>query len=861
MKKSLLNLLGVAALSYSVHAYSAGVGGINVESALGQSLKAEIELFTTDKAEKASIIARLASVESYRSRGLDYPFSNKFKFAVESHPDGSSFIRVSSVQPVNEPFVSLLVDVNWASGKLQREFTFLLDPPGYQPAQALVAPVETVAPALELSAPLVVNTPDVADVAAPAEGANDAATAVMPATVGAQADGVEVHSLKQADAVAKTSSPIDAEGDIKVHRGDSLAKLAAQNVVDGVSLERMMVALYRANAKQFDDKNMNRIKTGKILRMPDEQELAAVTEAAAKQEIHVQVKDWNAYRQQLATAAPKTVAPAVAAVVSTGKVVSSVADKTPLVKENAKEVLKLSKGVAPTEKIVSTGKGVPTQEQRNAAQEDQIAKAKAAEEQRGRAALLEKNLKEMQHLAELKTQAAALLPASTVKAASALGAQSSVAAASSVASASAVLAVSGVAASSQVHAASAVLPVVRRKPVLVEPSLMDTLLAEPLYLVGGLAALLGLGGLGFALSRRKTIASKASLATDSYDIGSATGRIAVPELSSPDNGDFTKTLVNTDNRLSGAKEDDPISEADLFLSFGRDAQAEEILKEALQVTPNNEAIQIKLLEIYAKNQNKASFEKLAKSLQSSVASSAWQHAQSMGKKLDPKNSLYGSVVEDAESATMQTLSLKNGVEATPTLNQKMDFDITGNHNSANNDAEKTMIFSAADMASAQKAVMDFDVTSTHPSPVATSNMDFDITATHPAEGTPVIALSDMVFDVTATHPSMPAATPAALADDGGMAFSLDFPIEAAAPVAKPVEFNLSDISFDLNDTPAATASTPVSDFNEVATKLDLAKAYQEMGDTVGAREILDEVMREGNAAQRDTAQMLISQLA
>lgn len=855
MKKSLLNLLGVAALSYSVHAYSAGVGGINVESALGQSLKAEIELFTTDKAEKASIIARLASVEAYRGRGLDYPFSNKFKFAIESHADGSSFIRVSSVQPVNDPYVSLLVDVNWASGKLQREFTFLLDPPGYQPAQALAAPVETVAPALELSAPVVVNTP----VAAPAEVATDAGAA-LHAHVGAQAEPVEVHSLKQASVIDKARPTVDAEGGIKVHRGDSLAKLAEQHALDGVSLERMMIALYRANVKQFDGKNMNRIKTGKILRMPDEQELADITEVAAKQEIHVQVNDWNAYRQQLASAAPKAVTSSAPAVVSSGKISSSVTDKSPLVKDNAKEVLKLSKGLTPTEQVVSTGKGAPSQEQKNALQEDQIAKAKAAEEQRGRAALLEKNLKEIQHLAELKTQAAALLPASSIKPAVVLSAQSSVVAASSVASASAVSSASGVVASSQVNAVSAVLPVVRRKPVVVEPSLIDTLMAEPLYLVGGLAALLGLGGLGFALSRRKANAPKASLATESYDIGSATGRIAVPEISSPDNGDFTKTLVSADNRLNAAKEDDPISEADLFLSFGRDAQAEEILKEALQVTPNNEAIQLKLLEIYAKNQNKASFEKLAKSLQSSVASSAWQHAQSMGKKLDPKNTLYGSVVEDAESATMQTLSLKNGVEATPTLNQKMDFDITGSHNSATNDAEKTMIFSAADMASAQKAVMDFDVTSTHPSPVVNSNMDFDITATHPAEGTPVVVLSDMVFDVTATHPSMLAAPPAALADDGGMAFSLDFPIEAAAPVAKPAEFNLSDISFDLNDKPAATTFTPASDFNEVATKLDLAKAYQEMGDTVGAREILDEVIREGNTAQRDAAQVLINQL-
>ena len=164
------------------------------------------------------------------------------------------------------------------------------------------------------------------------------------------------------------------------------------------------------------------------------------------------------------------------------------------------------------------------------------------------------------------------------------------------------------------------MSVVRRKPVAVESSLIDTLMAEPLYLVGGLAALLGLGGLGFALNRRKAKAPKASLARKFNDVGSVTGRIAIPEISSPDNGDFTKTLVSADNRLNAAKEDDPISEADLFLSFGRDAQAEEILNEALQVTPNNEAIKLKLLEIYAKNQNKASFEKLAKSLQSSVAS-------------------------------------------------------------------------------------------------------------------------------------------------------------------------------------------------------------------------------------------------
>jgi pilus assembly protein FimV len=325
-------------------------------------------------------------------------------------------------------------------------------------------------------------------------------------------------------------------------------------------------------------------------------------------------------------------------------------------------------------------------------------------------------------------------------------------------------------------------------------------------------------------------------------------------------------VQNNDQGASSAKDDDPISEADLFLSFGRDAQAEEILKEALQANPSNEPVKLKLLEIYAKNQNKSGFEKIAKELQSNSNGEAWQQAQSMGKKLDPNNSLYGALVEDAESATMQTISMKQGmIEPSITLNQKTDFDVTANTDGAI-DADKTMIFSSADMANAQKAVMDFDVTSTNPSMTVPANMDFDVTAAAPAVDKTLANSNNMIVDVTATHPSMSALSlsDAAPADLGDMEFSLDFPIDPAiASSVKPAEFNLSDISFDLNDTPVASNATmeTTDDFNEVATKLDLAKAYQEMGDSVGAREILAEVMRDGNAEQREVAQTIISQLS
>ncbi|MFM2407848.1 MAG: hypothetical protein RL358_590 [Pseudomonadota bacterium] len=854
MKKSLLNLLGVAAISYSVHAYAAGVGGINVESSLGQPLSANIELLSIDKAEKASLVARLASVDAYKSRGLDYPFGNKFKFAIESHANGTSSIHVTSSQAVNDPFVSLLVDVNWASGKLVREFTFLLDPVGYQveplpsPVVQTVAPIVAVVP--EKSAPTI--------------------PVVRPAPV--EAEGMVFVSVEQEEpalvgqkpARKATSKSLVAEktgesDSIKVQRADNLSKLAQQNAVTGVSLERMMVALYRANAKQFDDKNMNRIKTGKILRMPDGLELAAISDAEAKKEIRVQVQDWNGYRQQLASALPRNVAQATHAQVSTGKVSSNVVDSTPVVKESAKEVLKLSKGLAPTEKVVSAGKGVLTQEQKSAAQEDLIAQSKAADEQRGRVALLEKNLKEIQHLAELKTQAAALLPA-----ASAVATPVATSAVLAVSAVSAVSVTSGVLATSAVMPASAVRAM--PKPVVPEVTLMDQLRGDPMYLAGSLLALLGLGGLSVALRRRKAALKSVLAAAEKKDFGSETGRIAIPEIPSPDNGDFTQTVQNNDQGASSAKDDDPISEADLFLSFGRDAQAEEILKEALQANPSNEPVKLKLLEIYAKNQNKSGFEKIAKELQSNSNGEAWQQAQSMGKKLDPNNSLYGALVEDAESATMQTISMKQGmIEPSITLNQKTDFDVTANTDGAI-DADKTMIFSSADMANAQKAVMDFDVTSTNPSMTVPANMDFDVTAAAPAVDKTLANSNNMIVDVTATHPSMSALSlsDAAPADLGDMEFSLDFPIDPAiASSVKPAEFNLSDISFDLNDTPVASNATmeTTDDFNEVATKLDLAKAYQEMGDSVGAREILAEVMRDGNAEQREVAQTIISQLS
>ncbi|HEX5362867.1 MAG TPA: FimV/HubP family polar landmark protein [Gallionella sp.] len=871
MRKSLLKLLGfVVALALSTTVSAMGLGGINVQSALGQPLKADIELVSLNKAEKASLVARLASADAYKGAGLEFPYGNKFKFQVESRADGSSYLKASSAQPVNDPFVSLLVEVTWSSGRLLREYTFLLDPPGYVPEQPAPAEVVVVAPAAPAEAVAAVEPAAAAPAVEPAVSNEQAAEALKKQAETMRAEApVDQKALAKSTVAVQESKPAAkslATLDVTVQRGDTLNMIAAQNKPVDVSLERMLVALYRANAQQFDNKNMNRIKTGKILRMPEQDELHKLSQSEAVREIRAQAADWNAYRQKLAGAASVSTQPQESQQVSAGKISSSVTDKTPVAKDSAKEVLKLSKGEAPGDKAAGAGKSMSAQDKKNAAQEEEIAKAKAMKEEQSRLALLEQNVKDMQRLAELKSAAAALAqPASA---------------------ASEVAPVSAVAAASEVVAASA--PVAQPKPKVVapkvvapQPTLVDEILGEPLYQAAGAAVLLALGGLAYMLNRRKKKPA-AAFAAGEEEIGDSTGRMAMPQESSPDTGDFTTLASNEASESRHSDDVDPISEADLFLNFGRDAQAEEVLKEALRNTPDDHRIHLKLLGIYANRVDVKSFSAIALLLKDSGDEAAWQQAASMGRKLEPNNPLYGgdAHIEDADSATMQTPAMS----VAPEEASSVDFDL--------GEAGKTMVLSPEDMPEMEavpekqpemlpESTMDFDLTSTSPSMVA-PEMDFDVTSTNPSmhalaqeaeesaeAGLP--NLDDLIFDVTSTHPAMPALQPEepeakASADEDGMEFTLDFPItekSEAAVQPEAAEMGLSGISLNLDDIgmPEDSGSEGKDErWHEVATKLDLARAYQEMGDQTGAREILEEVMRDGDEAQREAAQSLIDQL-
>ncbi len=232
----------------------------------------------------------------------------------------------------------------------------------------------------------------------------------------------------------------------------------------------------------------------------------------------------------------------------------------------------------------------------------------------------------------------------------------------------------------------------------------------------------------------------------------------------------------------------------------------------------------------------------------------------MGRKLEPDNPMYGGFrsMEDTGSATVQTTAFNAMMEPAPAAPASaLDFDFDAGAPAARTGASQgeTMILPGAE----QDSSMDFDITSTNP------------TISESAGSTAMPDMNDMIFDVTGSHSSPAAEQPEAAkpADDGGMAFTLDFPVDEAA--AKPRAFSTSCRYRFSGYQPELRRCSRLSRVNllrerqgdqwqEVSTKLDLAKAYQEMGDNDGAREILEEVLREGDATQREAAQAIFDQL-
>jgi pilus assembly protein FimV len=987
-------------------ALALALGRVTVQSALGEPLRAEIDVPEITADEVSSLRASIAAPATFRQQGLDYSSAlSNVNITLQRRPNGTYFLQLASDRPVNEPFVDVILEASWGSGRVTRDFTMLFDPPTRQqqpnaPLSAQVTPgVRGTAPAAPSTATRPA-TPSAAPAPAPA-----AATARAPSAAPAPAPS----AARSAPAPAASG---EAGKRVTVQAGDTAGKLAAANKPASVSLDQMLVAMLRSNPDAFVGGNVNRLRAGAVLEMPAGDQASGVAPEEARQTIVAQSRDFNEFRRRLAEGLPTAAAPASGRQAS-GTVQAQVDDKRATA--SSPDRLQLSKGAV---------QGRPSSA-------DQIARERAARESQTRVAELNKNIAELNRLSPggagagtgtgtgtgtgarpapgvtappgvsapaattpapagaatasrpasapaaagpatttaaappAAATAAAARPASAPAAtaaptpapapataaapatrpASAPGATTAAApsaapaaatpspapavtaaapattasapgtpatstttpAASTQPASAALAATPGAAPASAAQsgasapaAAAAAKPPVRRAPLAPpppEPSLLDDVLENPLIpalAVGLLAVLLGFGFYKMR-QKRKTAAVDSSflesrLQPDSFFGASGGQRIDTAEANNPTGS----SMVYSPSQLDAAGDVDPVAEADVYLAYGRDLQAEEILKEALRINPQRVAIHAKLLEIYAKRRDAKAFEVVAAEAYNLTGGQGgdWEHICDLGRDLDPSNPMYrpggqpgAGAVAAAAAATPTSFNATRPIAAQPAGAP------------ASTDIDLDLDFSLGD---------EPEIPATMPAPISTGRQP-------PVAAPAPVAPEPLQMDFSAAPsldlpPSQPQAvrleTPDLTLDENSLNFDVPAPAPApapaaAAPVAAPaaaakndmLEFDLGGLSLDLPPTaaPATAASQPATEAaigagglnyaaqapaaaapvaaastgeadSPLATKLALAEEFNAIGDADGARSLAEEVLAEASGDLKSRAQRLLAEI-
>ena len=945
---SLASAVALLGLLASFQAQALGLGRISVQSALGEPLRAEIDISDINAGEASSLKASVASAEAFRAAGMEYsPSVSDLQISLQKRGDGRSYLRLSSVRAVTEPFVDLILEASWSSGRIVRDYTMLFDPPNLRQAANTMAATPITAPVTAPVAPIPAASVAQSAPAAPGPyysgNLPPAQAAVRPApTVKAQ----------PAKAMAAAPKAAVAGGQqLAVKPGDTAGKIAAQVKPASVSLDQMLVALLRSNPDAFIGGNINRLKSGSMLDIPSAEEASAVLASVASTTIVAQSKDFNDFRRKLAEGVPATQVESANRQAS-GKVQAKVEDKAPVAATPDK--LTLSKGAV----------------QSKAATEDKIAKDRQAKEAADRVAELSKNISDLNKLtsasplagavaasspssvkstgvAVAKPGAVATLPVASAAAPAPAAANASntakpVASAAAAAPATAAItasapsaptaavtastpAATAVAASAVPNANSAAVAALASAPVPApavvasapalptsaaaaitqslpasaaptgkkpavaaamppEPSLMDELTENPFVLPGFAGLMLLLGGFGYYRYRKRNDSAQVDssflesrLQPDSFFGASGGQRIDTNE-----GGATGSSLVYSPSQLDAAGDVDPVAEADVYLAYGRDLQAEEILKEAMRTTPNRVAIHAKLMEIYAKRRDIKAFEVIAMTAFNLTLGEGaeWAYISEMGRGLDPSNVLYQPGGQPADSASKKTdlePVTASGFSAATVpqmtrpehepVSASVDFDLDLDFSIGDEPA------STATPAAVQTAKPNVTLKPAAANSFDSLDMDFDtgmvavnrLGSARPASAAPAastliapslddnaadaLLASGLTFTSEPFASAKPSATPAAAMMDHGM-----------------LEFDMGSLSLDLDDGPKADKPSPTAGVHPpsvegpLETKFALAEEFRALGDMDGARALAGEVLAKAQGSLKSKAQAFVNAL-
>ncbi len=967
-KLSLAIAVALGVSSFGVNAL--GLGELKSKSALNEYFNAEIELLSLGNEEIEDIRVTLASPEAFRKAGIERPYYlTQLKFKPIRLPDGRGVIRVSSRDPVAEPFLDFLLEVNWPKGRLLREYTVLLDPP--------VTLARRPAPVSRARA----------------------APAPAPQVAGDLAD--------------------TAGGEYGPTRpNDTLWGIASRLRPAGVTQEQMMMALFEANPDAFIRRNINNLKVGQILRVPAREQVLAMTPAQARQAFREQVNEWRTSRPaavagQPAPAAVGESAPAAAAAEPVQEAELRIATARPAgegeagpaeSKDPAAVVAELKQELLASEEarqsaleegreLQSRVKDLEAQladlQRLVTLQNNQLAQLQAAlsettlaepeaepasrEGETGETApatgteegaeatagmVAEQTIETADATAETEetpTEAEGEMAAAgeetaggdivTAEATDTTGDGAEMAAADetvvvdegvtaadgeeSIVVAEEEPAAEGPAEASPVAEggdgeepvaatpeAEAKPPAAVSAPMVPPPAKQDLfsrLTSDPNLMMGAAAGggVLLLAVIWAAVSRRRRARDEEfqeSILVDTMDeSGDETalatdGPVSHPTEETSFLSDFSPSDIDALQEETG--EVDPVAEADVYIAYGRYKQAEELITQALEREPERADLMLKLAEVLYATKDEEAFTQLAERASESGMPDkdpgAWEKLVSMGSKIAPSSQLFAAgAIAAATSATQaeqpdampaETASAEtsDGVgDAFEGLDDLDNLDLGDLGDLTGGDEE------GEELGGGLEFDLDLGDTATETKeeepeqPVAESKEEepeFDLAS---LEDTGTLSLDELTSELVEAGDETAVLELSEQEQTELEETVLDFSGEQAEGEQQRDEEVLSLDQVDDLETPAAeqggdekvAASDEVisldeleldenpelddefeEEADEVNTKLDLARAYVDMGDSEGARSILDEVVQEGNETQQDEARKLMEAL-
>jgi pilus assembly protein FimV len=710
-KTRVLILAGLLSLSslWSSSSFALGLGEIHLNSALNEPMNAEIDLIAASPEELSALRATLAPRDAFTRYGIDRPpFLSTLSFKVAKSKDGRDVLLVHSSDAIPEPFVTFLVEVNWARGRLMREYTVLLDPPVYTPgenasssapvtapatAAASAAPASPAAPASSVSAPAAMPPAATASSPPPAKGHRRSRPATSAPAASAPPAESATPPASAAESPASAAESSGGPATVTVAKGDTLTKIARSlHAETQANIDQTMIALYRANPEAFGG-NINVLRQGRVLRVPGADQIVALNEKEAMGEVHRQMDAW---RSAGGSAAP--------------------AGRLRLVTPSA------------------GGSGTESTTPSNSAGGTGATSSAQTQELKDRVKDLEGQLADSKRLIDLKNQELADLQRK-------LGASAAPKPETQP----------KLPPSAATQAPSPVAPPVQAQPPAVQPPAPPPTAANPLpppetttatptpppkpvikkpaapppaassswldwvqenYLLLGAALVAIIAALGFAAwRRRKQSSSPGSLddlgsmldETHVTEMGDSAAQLGAmrqgknndsfvveesgehptPEFAAPETGRFGDTgelkPISPEDTMSSESavnldQGDPLAEADFHMAYGLYDQAADLVRIALEREPDRRDLRLKLLEIYFVWGNKDAFLQTAKELAASrehAPAGEWDKIVIMGKQICPDEPMFVSTAGAGRGAgALVDLNLEGG-------ENRVDIDLFG----------------------------------------------------------------------------------------------------------------------------------------------------------------------------------------